>query len=218
MKRSLPYRHVIFDLDGTVADTRADLAQSMIRTLNSLDMPEPTPDQVIAAVGWGARNLVARVVGPEHEDRVDEVLGHFRRDYRAHLVVETRLFDGMRRLLQDLSASGARLSVATNKPVVLSRQLLDELSLDLFDDVVGPEDVERPKPAPDMLGELLARSGVEPAAAVMVGDMETDVGCAIAAGVPAILVLWGGYAMAPGLERRADHVCGTMDELRGLLL
>ena len=211
-------QHVIFDLDGTVADTRADLAESMIRTVGSLGLPEPTPEQVIAAVGWGARNLVARVVGPEHQDRVDEVLTHFRNDYRANLVNHTRLFDGMRPLLVDLSAAGARLSVATNKPVELSRQLLEELSLDLFDDVIGPEDVERPKPAPQMLLELLARTGVQPSEAVMVGDMETDVDCAIAAGVPAILVLWGGYTMAPGLEDRADHVCGTMDELRRLLL
>ncbi len=213
------YRLAVFDLDGTLADTRRDLAASLIRTVESLGMPRPSPRQVIAAVGWGARNLVATVLGPEHADRVDEVLAAFRADYRDNLVVDTRLFDGVEPLLRDLRRGGCTLAVATNKPSELSRDLVHRLGLTpVLDAVIGPEDVERPKPAPDMLDLLLERFGVPADAAVMVGDMETDVVCAERAGVTSVLVPWGGYSEAPGLRRRADQVAEDVRALRRVLL
>lgn len=214
-----PFDLVIFDLDGTLADTGADIAAAMTRAMKGMGLPAPPPKQIVEAVGWGAEVLSRKVLAPEHRDRAAEVLERFRDDYRGNLVVHTRLYPGIRPLLCSLRDSGVVLAVATNKPSSLSALLLEQLGLTgLLDHVVGPEDVEHRKPAPDALLLLCRRAGVEPARAAMVGDMETDVDAARAAGVAAILVTWSDFWRGPDLEARADVVFESVDSLRERLL
>ena len=179
----------------------------------------PTVDEAIASIGWGAPALVVKALGPDQNDAVDRVQQAFREDYRRNIVVDTEVYEGMETLLHDLRGRGVTLAVATNKPGALTRLLLRELGLaPLFDHVLAPEDVLRPKPAPDMLRLLLDRCHIGPEEAVMVGDMETDVDSARAASVRAVLVTYSGFVRPEGLAETADDVATTVDELRDLLL
>ncbi len=210
---------VIFDLDGTLADTGADIAAAMTRALEGLGLPAPPPRRIVEAVGWGAEVLSRKVLSPEHRSRAPEVFARFREDYRAQLVVETRLYPGIRALLEELRGAGVTLGVATNKPAALSTELLHQLGLTpLLDHVVGPEDVEHRKPAPDALQLLCRRAGVPARRAAMVGDMETDVDAARAAGVRAVLVVWSDFFRGDDLADRADVVLDSVDALRAQLL
>jgi len=208
-----------FDLDGTLADTRNDIARSLTRVIEARGEPVPPLDDVIAAIGWGAPKLVRTVLGPDRESMADEVLAAFRTDYRANLVVETVVYEGIPSLLRRLRQRGATLAVATNKPGELTRQLLVDLSLaPYFDEVVAPEDVHRPKPAPDMLHLLLERTGVDASDAVMVGDMQTDLDSARAAGVTSLLLTVSGFYRPTGLAEQADLVADSVERASALLL
>jgi len=213
------FRLATFDLDGTLADTRYDIARSLTRVIAARGEQAPPLPDVIAAIGWGAPQLVRTVLGPRRRTMADEVLAAFREDYRANLVVDTVVYDGIPRLLRRLHERGATLAVATNKPGELTRQLLVDLSLaPYFAEVVAPEDVARPKPAPDMLRLLLERTGTDPSEAVMVGDMETDLESARAAGVTSLLLTVSGFHRPPDLATRADLVASTVNEAAHLLL
>ena len=213
------FRLATFDLDGTLADTRHDIARSLTRVIEARGEAAPALSEVIAAIGWGAPKLVGTVLGPERQAMADEVLAAFREDYRANLVVETVVYEGIPALLRQLKQRGTRLAVATNKPGELTHQLLADLSLaSYFDEVVAPEDVRRPKPAPDMLRRLLERTGIKPSETVMVGDMETDLDSARAAGVTSLLLTVSGFHRPPGLAERADLVAATVEEAASLLL
>lgn len=210
---------VVYDLDGTLADTAGDLASSVIRTVERELGFRPARGEVVSAVGWGARNLIQTVIGPAHADRTDAVLAAFRADYRAHLVVETGPYDGIPELLADVATAGGTQAVLTNKPGPLSRELVRRLGLDgHLAAVLGPEDVPAEKPAPGGLLALLERLGTRPDDAVMVGDMETDVDCARAAGVRAVLVTYSEFRRPADLSARADAVAGSVAALRALLL
>ena len=212
-------RLAIFDLDGTLADTRFDIARSLIRVLEAHGLSAPPEPDVIAAIGWGAPRLVQTALGPDRQHLVETVGAAFRADYRANLVVETEVYDGIPDLLARLAEAGTSLAVATNKPGELTRGLLDRLGLlERFDVVAAPEDVARPKPAPDMLLWVLERTGVPATEAVMVGDMETDLASARAAGLRSVLVTYSGFFRPPDLVGRADRAAATVAELGDLLL
>jgi len=214
----MPTRLAIFDLDGTLADTRFDIARSLIRVMEARGLAAPPEAEVIAAIGWGAPRLVQTALGPERQHLVEAINAAFRAEYRNNLVVETVVYDGIPELLARLAGAGVRLAVATNKPGELTRGLLERLGLlARFDVVAAPEDVARPKPAPDMLQWVMERAGVSANEAVMIGDMETDLESAHAAAVRSVLVTYSGFFRPPGLADRADRTAATVTELRALL-
>ena len=211
-------RLIVFDLDGTLADTRHDIAHALIRAIVAQGLRPPTVAKAIASIGWGAPALVVSALGPDQNDAVDRVQAAFREDYRRNIVVDTRIYPGMTALLGDLRDRGDTLAVATNKPGALTRLLLRELDLmHYFDHVVAPEEVDRPKPAPDMLQLLMDRAGAAPANTVMVGDMETDIESAIAAGARAVLLTLSGFQRPPELAQRAVAVAAAAAELAQIL-
>ncbi len=211
-------RLIVFDLDGTLADTRHDIANALIRAIVAQGLRPPTVAKAIASIGWGAPALVVSALGPDQQHAVDRVQAAFREDYRHNIVVDTQIYPGILPLLEDLKARGDTLAVATNKPGALTRQLLAELDLmRFFDHVIAPEEVRHAKPAPDMLHVLMHRCGAAPASTVMVGDMETDIESAQAAGVRAVLLTLSGFHRTPELLQQADAVAETVEELRGIL-
>jgi phosphoglycolate phosphatase len=209
----------VFDLDGTLADTRHDIAHALLHVIAQQGLPTPRLADAIAAIGWGAPALVHKVLGPDHEHRADEILPLFRARYREHLVVETTIYPGIETMLTDLRAAGTAIAVATNKPSELTLALLERLGMmPLLTAAIAPEDVARPKPAPDMLARLLHETGVKAGDAVMIGDMETDVDSAHAAGVTAVLCCYSGFTRDDALADRADHTVHTVSELHRLLV
>ncbi|QDL92231.1 HAD-IA family hydrolase [Paroceanicella profunda] len=187
-------RSAVFDLDGTLADTAADLIAAANHCL------EPYGTALDAAVdastafhgGRAMLRLGLSRLGPVDEMAVDRLYPELLAFYGAHICRHTVLYPGVREALDTLAATGWRLGVCTNKPEGLARTLLGELGLlERFIALIGADTLPVRKPDPAPLLETIARLGGTPARTAMIGDTLTDRATARAAGVPAILVTFG---------------------------
>jgi len=197
----LAFEHVAFDLDGTLVDSRADLAAAVNYVMRRLGLPEVPPPRLYTYVGEGARVLVERALGPAHRDRLEEGVALFMPWYAEHLLDATRPYPGMVEALAALAERGAALSVLTNKPVAMSRAILDGLGLSArFVDVIGGDSLPTRKPDPAGLERLRAATGTARDRMLLVGDSAIDVRTARAGGVAFCGVAWG---LAPDALRAA---------------
>ena len=180
---------VIFDLDGTLVDSRVDLANAVNRVLADLGrVPRPV-DEIVGFIGHGVARLLERALGGL--ELVAAARPLFERHYGAGLLEHTRPYPGIDALVRELGARRP-LAVATNKPGPWARAIVDGLGWAAsIPEVVGGGDVAQLKPAPDMVELLLARIGCPREGALIVGDMEVDVELARATALPAVGVSWG---------------------------
>lgn len=188
-------RLVAFDLDGTLVDSRRDIAASANDALRAVGLPPYEMDVITGFVGGGARKLLARCCGPR-EELIEPALEAFFAHYEHHLLDTTRPYPGVPELLAALHGR-VRLAVGTNKPGRFARTICDRLFGPRFVQVLGGDEIAR-KPAPDMLAQLCATAGVPPAEALYVGDMTIDRDAAAAAGLAFAGVAWGYGASALG--------------------
>lgn len=208
---------VVFDLDGTLLDTAPDLLRALNRILGDEGLAAVERADVTDLFGHGARALIGegfRLANrPLDAVRLPELVERFVAVYAAEIASETRPYPGLVDALARLSRRGFGFAVCTNKREVLSHAVLEGTGLSsLFAAVVGGDSLPEHKPHPRPLLEAIARAGGTPEAAVMVGDSETDIATARAAGVPAIAVDFG-YGGRPATEFGADLVIGHYDEL-----
>ncbi|HJQ83760.1 MAG TPA: HAD hydrolase-like protein [Candidatus Binatia bacterium] len=186
------YEHVAFDLDGTLVDSGDDLAAAVNHVLVTLGRPPIAPATVRRYVGDGARVLVERTLGADGEALVPRALEIFLAYYGAHLLDATRPYPGIPAALAALAARGVALSVLTNKPVAMSRAILDGVGLGrCFVEVVGGDSLPVRKPDPAGLEHLRVRTGTARERMLLVGDSAIDVRTAAAANVAFCGVAWG---------------------------
>jgi phosphoglycolate phosphatase len=203
---------VVYDLDGTLVDSRDDLADSVNAMLDRLGLPQRDPGVIQGFIGEGAERLIRRSLGPAHEQRYAEAAPIWRDEYRKRLLARTRLYPGIAELLR--LPPRAR-GVLTNKPAEFTREILRGLRVDgAFSSVVSGDEAPR-KPAPDGLLRICAALGVAPARALLVGDSAVDVATGRAAGVPVCAVTWGLGERAALAS--ADYLCDTPAEVGALL-
>jgi len=202
-----PFDVVAFDLDGTLADTAADLAAALNHALGAMGRPLVPPESVRHLVGHGARALLRRGLatgGEATEALVDEGFPHFIDYYAANICRGTRRYEGVEAALDALAAEGAKLALCTNKPERLTRLLLEALGWDeRFDSVVGGDTLAVRKPDPAPLHAAIARAGGGTSA--FVGDSITDADTARAAGIPFVAVSFG-FSDRPIAALGADAV------------
>lgn len=185
-------QNIIFDLDGTLLDTIADLTAGVNRTMREFGFPEYTQQAVRKMVGNGIRRLLAAAV-PEGEAhaRFEEIYSFFRRYYTAHCRDETRPYEGILELLSELKENNFGLAIVSNK----NEQAVTELTAEFFDSMIpvaiGQGEQTRRKPAPDTVFEAMRRLGAVPENTLYVGDSEVDKMTADHAGLKCILVSWG---------------------------
>jgi phosphoglycolate phosphatase len=208
---------ILFDLDGTLVDTAPDLAGTMNDILAKLALPPLPLATVRHQVGHGARALIAhglKTHGREASaEEIDLMLRAFLDIYGARIANESRAFPGAQVTLDLLTARGARLGIVTNKPEDLTRLLLDALGLaDRFGALIGRDTAARPKPHADPILLAAERLKAPIWRTLMIGDSETDVAAARAAGVPVILVRHG-YSSVPVEELGADAIIDGFSEL-----
>lgn len=176
----------LFDLDGTLVDSAADLATSINRLRQELSLPPLAPATVRSYVGDGARLLVTRSL-PEFSE---EHLRRFLQIYGRHLLDQTAPYPGIREFLSEQRRR--RLAVVTNKPLQLSLDLLQGLDLlHFFPVVLGGDSCTEKKPHPAPLQRALQQLGSRPERAVMIGDHHTDLLAGRAAGVKTCFCAWG---------------------------
>ena len=209
-----PFDTIVFDLDGTLADTAPDLAAVLNHVLTSLGREAVPVDSVRHLVGHGARALLRRglvATGEASEDLVEAGFPLYLEHYSANICRGTRAYPGIEAALDDLAARGVALAVCTNKLESLTLKLLDALGWNgRFQAVVGGDTLATRKPDPAMLHEAVARAGGGRAA--FVGDSITDADTARAAGLPFVAVSFG-FSDRPAAELGADSVIDGFDEL-----
>ena len=188
---------VVFDLDGTLADTSADLiaaANSCFRTMGAGDMLDPVADAGTALRGGKAmlRLGLGRLGRAEDAAALDAFYPKLLAAYEADIDRHTTLYPGAMDSVATLKSAGYRVAICTNKPEGLARELLTRLDvLDTFDAMLGADTLPVRKPDPEHLRETARRAGGDPAACVLIGDSDTDRNTARAAEVPCVLVTFG---------------------------
>jgi phosphoglycolate phosphatase len=208
---------LVFDLDGTLADTAPDLIATLNVLLAREGLPLQAPQAARALVGAGARALIERgfaVAGaPPRRERVDALVPEFLAHYEAHIADETRLFPGARAALERFQQAGFALAVCTNKPEPLARLLLERLGeARRFAAICGRETFAVSKPDGRVLHATIALARGDPKRAVMVGDSKTDIDTARSAGAPVVAVDFG-YSDPPVARLSPDRVISHFDEL-----
>lgn len=205
-------RVAVFDLDGTLADTGADLIAAANAALGA---PLLDPERHRATAFAGGRAMLRAGLGPGHEDEVERLYPVLLDAYAQAIAVETRLYDGAEAALDAIEAAGWRLAICTNKPEGLARALLGALGvLDRFPVLLGADTLAWKKPDPRHLLEAVSQSGGVRELAVLVGDTVTDREAARAAGIPCVLVGFGpGEVETLGPEA----IIGHFDELPAVL-
>lgn len=210
-----PLRAILFDFDGTLADSYQAITASVNHVRAAYRLSPLEEPEVRRHVGRGLAYLLEHTVpGVDLESASTR--------YRAHhpsvMRIQTRLLPGAAEAVRAARSRGLQVAVCSNKPSAFTRELLDYLGLmPLTSLVVGPEDVARPKPAPDMLLTALVRLGVAPQEALYVGDMVVDIETARAAGVPVWVVPTGSEPRDRLAAAQPDRLLQDLRELPLLL-
>ncbi|HUA58685.1 MAG TPA: phosphoglycolate phosphatase [Verrucomicrobiae bacterium] len=184
---------VIFDLDGTLIDSRLDIAHSVNAMRQHMNLAPLAFDTVYKYVGNGAPVLVRRALGEQAPDsEVQSALAFFLRHYNEHALDFTRLYPGVRESLDRLRKAGKKMAVLTNKPTAATRKILDGLGAgEYFFQVYGGDSLEHKKPHPVGIDRLREQTGCGREQTVMVGDSSVDVQTARNAKVPCCGVSYG---------------------------
>lgn len=187
-------RAVLFDLDGTLLDTLSDIGEAMNAALVELGYPPHPLDSYKRFVGDGVEVLARRALPAEHRDEeaVHACVAGMRRVYQVRADVDTRPYDGIPELLEVLRERGLALAVLSNKPDDLTRVVIDRyFGARCFDDVVGARAGVPHKPDPAAALEIAHRLSVKPSRFLYVGDTDTDMRTALAAGMCPVGAAWG---------------------------
>jgi len=210
---------LVFDLDGTLIDSKMDLALSVNATRAHMGMGPLDVNIVSTYVGNGAPVLIRRALGNQAtQGEVDEALEFFLEYYRAHPLDCTKLYPGVKESLDRIHGAGKHLAVLTNKPVAISRDIVEGLGVGpRFFQVYGGNSFDFKKPHPIGLETLIAESRVPRERTLMVGDSSVDIQTARNAGVSSCGVTYG-FAPETLRDPAPDLLVGRIEELADWVL
>ncbi len=181
---------LIFDLDGTLIDSKKDIARSVNLTFRDLGLPEKPQELIYSYVGNGVRQLILDAVEGGDAKLVDEALERFEEHYLSHLLDETTLFPGIVEVLKHFEHK--KIAVVTNKPTHYTDKIIAGLHLfESFDCIIGAGPILQLKPHPEMLLKTLEKLDVDAGKTVMIGDSLNDIHAAKAAGTLSCGVAYG---------------------------
>ena len=208
---------VIFDLDGTLLDTIADLAESANHALKQLGYPTRDVEKIRTFVGNGVNKLLLRALPDEEktEENMMRMRTHFVPYYDAHNADLSAPYPGIVALLEELQAKGLRMAVASNKYQEATVKLVKHyFPMIDFVEVLGQREGINVKPDPTIVFDILKKAGVSKEETLYIGDSGVDMQTAINAGVDAIGVTWG---FRPRTELEDFHPMGLIDQAEELL-
>ena len=209
---------VFFDMDGTLFDSRADLASAVNYTRGDLGL-KPLPQEVVVGfVGRGARYLLEKAI-PEVTGRFDELWPQFSANYKAHMLDETFLYPGVRETLDELAARGWLMGINTNKPNFAARDMLAHFGIlhHFGDAIIAGGDCAEMKPSALPIRECAQRmNGHEPSPDDwMVGDNWTDIDSGHAVG---FRTAYCSYGYGAPDKNQPDAVCASMDAVKRAII
>lgn len=183
---------VLFDLDGTLTDPREGITRSIAYALERLGREPPPLDELTFAIGPPLRASLARLIGTDSRDAVEQALAHYRERFADIGIYENAPYAGIADALAELRGAGRALYVATSKPRVYAERIVHHFALDAhFEAVHGCELDGTREDKRDLLAHLLANHGLVPEQAVMIGDRGVDMVAARHHGARAVGALWG---------------------------
>lgn len=206
---------LLFDFDGTLIDSKVDIATAVNLTLGDLGLPLRSVAEIFSFVGDGVKRLLRLSVGEENPDQYDRALEVFRRHYLENCVQTTRWYPGIYEVLQHYK--DRRKVIVTNKSLEYTLAIVDGLQArDLFQHVEAPRDTTELKPEPVMLERALEVLGADPGRTVMIGDSTNDVRAAQAAGIRGCAVGYGYGNREKVTALQPDFYCETPHDLLDL--
>lgn len=213
------YKAVLFDLDGTLADTFGDISASVNRFLSEAGYPIRTKEELLSAISFGRREFILRAlpagITPEEADRC---VIRYSQIYQKHFMDTTLPYPGMPQLVTRLKTAGMKVAVVTNKAHSNAVQMVTTIFPDrLFDTIRGLSELPA-KPDPAIALDTARTLGVEPADCAFIGDSELDMLTAVNAGMTPIGVSWGYRPVSVLLETGASAVAHSVEELASNLL
>jgi phosphoglycolate phosphatase len=209
-----PIDLLIFDLDGTLVDTREDLATAVNHALASLALQRLSTDQVMEYVGNGLYTLMQRSLGSAYSEKLPAAIASFREYYQEHMLDVSTLYPGVLEVLEHFREK--KMAVISNKPEAFTVPMIAGLQLSpYFDLVLGGDSVPQMKPDPAPVKHVLSRLHVTPARAVMVGDGTTDIQAGKGAGIHTCGVTYGYRSAEVLLAEAPDYLLAGIAELIG---
>ncbi|MBI5695345.1 MAG: HAD-IA family hydrolase [Nitrospirae bacterium] len=207
---------VIFDLDGTLVDSKHDIAEAVNLTLDELDIPRRAPELVHTYIGGGVHNLVRRSLTDEFEHMLEKGVDLFWANYKAHILDRTEPYPGVYKMLEGFS--GTKLALVTNKPYDHTMLILRGLDLDRYFASVQGWKMGLPlKPEPELIIRAMQEAECAGKDAVMVGDGTADVLAAKAAGIKSCAVGYGYGSKDRLMEAGPDFFADTVPDIERLL-
>ena len=211
---------VIFDLDGTLANTIGDLTTAMNEMLTARHYPTRTLEQMLASINNGARNLVWRSLPEDVRDAegvLDDCLAFYSECYARHFLDSTSLYDGIGPLCRALKADGVKMAVLSNKQHEQTKAIVEKLlGGELFGVILGHRDLPH-KPDPTAPLHIAGLLGVKPEDTVFCGDSNVDMTTGLNAGMLPVGVTWGYRSREVLREAGARYIVDTPGELNELI-
>lgn len=209
---------IIYDLDGTVANTKADIVLAVRSTMLHYGVEPPDDETIASFIGGGARNVLRRALGEANEGRLDEAVPYFAASYNKNSAVKTYLYDGVLDTFKFYDGK-KRQTMATFKSRAGTDNILAHFDIArYFSKVVTADDVERPKPDPECVNAILKEFGLDPREAVLIGDTPTDMKTGKNAGVVVCAV---DYGFAPVEELKGyspDFEVSNMAQIKDYII
>lgn len=209
-------RAVFFDVDGTLADARLDIAGAMNRALKRLNRPERLPEEITSYIGTGVRDLIRKSLGRGDAGLVGRATAMYEEEYLKHPADHAVLYPGVKKLLEDLPDK--RKFILTNRYSHLASALLEKLGIrSFFEEVFGGDDESCIKPSACVLDRILPIVGVDKKEAIIVGDMAIDVMTGKNSGVKTCWVTYGLGRKEDVLPLKPDYVIESISGLGNIV-
>lgn len=209
-----PVELLIFDLDGTLIDSKWDIATSVNLTLGDLGLPLRTQEEIFSFVGDGIKRLLRLAVGEDNQSAYEDALAIFRGHYLTHCLDRTRFYPGIEKVLTHFAEK--HQAVATNKSIEYTKIILEGLGSHYFARVIGGDDGFGLKPEPGMFLDIMEQLNASKERTVLIGDSTNDINGGHRAGIRVCAV---GYGMG-NLDKMAacepDWFVEQPEELMGL--
>ena len=209
-------RYLVFDFDGTLADTTEGILKTTEATLERMGLPAAEASAVQQAIGLPLQGSLRAAGVPE--DRIEEAVDVYHELFYEVAPKHISIYPGVREGLEFLARRGFRMAIATSRGEPSLVSLLTEHGILQYFEVFGTTGcVERPKPAPDLVLWVLERFGADPAEAMVIGDTTYDIEMGVAAGCRTCAVSYGNHPMERLLTAKPDHIISDLRDLEGLI-
>lgn len=212
-KSCMRFRNIVFDFDGTLIDSRQDIAGAQLWVLNQLGVTHYTQEDIFPHIGKPLQVTFSHLLPPVLHDRINEAVGMYREYYLPRALLTTKLFPGVRETLDTLLAQGARMAIASTKKQLQLQRVAGHFDITrYFVQLQGSDDIPY-KPDPFIVNKIIADQQWDPARTLMVGDTDSDILAGQRAGVATCAVTYGSLTEEQVRVFSPDYVIRTILEL-----